>query len=395
MIRHPDLLLTFDFPPMGGGIARWMSEMARRYPPGELIVSTGALAGSELTDPEHPNPVDRIPVPAGRLKTLQGLVQWSRRVTSLIGEHGSGFVWCGNLRPAAYPAKWAFERTGVPYGVIVHGGDLLALRHNYLESRVKRLAARTLLGTAEILVACSRYTHDLACDVLRELGLAERTGRVRLVPLGTDPLRFRPGLDPVPLRSARGLPDARWILTVARLVPHKGIDMTIRALGLLKPTHPDLRYAVVGQGTEQTALLELARREGVAERVHFLTAISDAELPLVYAMGTVYSGVSRQTARDVEGFGISLLEAQSSGLPVVAGRSGGIPDAVREGEAGLLADPEDPAAVADALRTVLGDPARAAAMGRAGRAAVERYFNWDRVIADLRAISAEATSAPP
>lgn len=393
MTSH-DLLLTFDFPPMGGGIARWMEEIALRYPEGDLIVSTGAMAGSEITDRRYPNRVDRLSVPARRLKTLQGLVSWSRRVTSLIAEHEAGFIWCGNLRPAAYPAKWAHERSGIPYGVIVHGGDLLALRINYLESRIKRAAARALLGTAEVLVASSRWTHDLACDVLRELGLSERTGRVRVVPLGTDPQRFHPGLDPRPFADAHQLPSGRWLVTVARLVPHKGIDTTIRALALLAPRFPDLRYVVVGRGGERAAFEALAGQAGVGDRVRFLTEVADPELPFAYALGTVYVGVSRQTAQDVEGFGISLLEAQASGKPVVAGRSGGMPDAVHEGTTGLLADPEDPGSVAAAISEFLENPGRSEQFGRAGREAVERFFNWPRVVADLRAISAEARSAP-
>jgi phosphatidylinositol alpha-1,6-mannosyltransferase len=370
-----------------------MSEIALRYPSGELIVSTGAMPGSEASDLRFPNRVDRLSVPAGRLKTLQGLVQWSRRVTTLVTEHHSGFIWCGNLRPAAYPAKWAHERSGIPYGVIVYGGDLLALRINYLDSRIKRAAARALLGTAEVLVACSRWTHDLACDVLRELGLAERTGRVRVVPLGTDPEMFHPGLDPARLVEAHRLPPGRWLLTVARLVTHKGIDTTIRALGLLAPRFPDLRYAIVGQGGERGALEALARREGVEDRARFLTDIADDALPLAYALATVYVGVSRQTTKDVEGFGIALLEAQACGIPVVAGRSGGMPDAVQDGETGVLANSEDPASVAAAIAGFLDDPGRAGRFGEAGRAAVERFFNWARVVADLRAISAEARSA--
>lgn len=393
MRAGPDLLLTFDFPPMGGGIARWMAEIALRYPAGELIVSTGTMPDSEVVDPRFPNWIDRLGVPARRLKTLQGLVQWSRRVTSLIADHDAAFIWCGNLRPAAYPAKWAHERSGISYGVIVHGGDLLALRINYLDSRLKRAAARALLGTAEVLVAASRWTHDLACDVLRELGLPERTGRVRVVPLGTDPERFRPSLDSRPFADAHQLSQGRWLLTVARLVPHKGIDTTIHALKLLAPRFPDLHYAVVGRGAELSLFEALARQEGVADRVRFLTDVTDEDLPLAYALATVYVGVSRQTAKDVEGFGISLLEAQASGTPVVAGRSGGMPDAVREGTTGVLADPEDPGSVAAAIGEFLEDPERAERFGRAGREAVERFFNWPRVVADLRAISAEARSA--
>lgn len=394
MTPGPDLLLTFDFPPMGGGIARWMSEMARRYPAGELIVSTGTLPGSDEVDRGFPNRVDRLAVPSRRLKTLQGLVQWSRRVSALVAEYHPGFVWCGNLRPAAYPAKWAYDRGGIPYGVIVHGGDLLALQVNYRASRIKRLAARALLGSAEVLVATSRFTHDLMCEVLRDLGLGERTGRVHAVPLGSDPETFRPGLDPRPFLDATGLPEGRWLLTVARLVPHKGIDTTIRALRILGPEFPELRYAVVGQGGELAAFEALARQEGVAERVRFLTSVTDAELPLAYAMASVYVGVSRQTARDVEGFGIALLEAQASGTAVVAGLSGGIGDAVSDGTAGVLVDPEDPAQVAAAVAALLRDPARAARMGNAGREAIVRYYNWDRVVADLRTISAQARSGP-
>lgn len=393
-MRPPvDLLLTYDFPPMGGGIARWMAEIALRYPAGELIVSTGSMADSEAADRRYPNRVDRLAIPARRLKNLQGLVQWSRRVTALVAEHQAGFLWCGNLRPAAYPAKWAHERSGIPYGIIVYGGDLLALRINYRDSRLKRVAAQALLGTADVLVACSRWTHDLACDVLRELGLSERTGRVRVVPLGTDPDVFRPGLDPAPLIAGHALPAGRWLLTVARLVPHKGMDITIRALAHLATRYPDLRYAIVGQGPERAALEDLARREGVAERVHFLSELGDASLPLAYALATVYVGASRQTAKDVEGFGIALLEAQAAGIPVVAGRSGGIPDAVQHGVTGMLTDPEDPAGVAAAVAELLDDPDGARQLGAAGRTAVERFFNWSRVVAELRAVSAEARSA--
>jgi phosphatidylinositol alpha-1,6-mannosyltransferase len=210
------------------------------------------------------------------------------------------------------------------------------------------------------------------------------------VPLGTDPDAFRPGLDPAPLALHYGLPVGRWLVTVARLVPHKGIDTAIRALALLAPRYPDVRYAIVGQGGYRPALEELARRVGVADRVHFLSDVSEPRLPLAYALADVYVGVSRRTEREVEGFGIALLEAQAAGKPVVGGRSGGIPDAVREGETGLLVDPEDPAEVARAIAVFLEDPGRAAAFGRAGRTAVESHYNWARVVRDLRAISSEA-----
>jgi glycosyltransferase involved in cell wall biosynthesis len=142
----PDLLLTFDFPPMGGGIARWMAELALGYPSGSLIVSTGSLAGGAESDARFPNRSTGSPSPSARLRTLWGLIVWSRRVRALAREHSVPFLWCGNIRPAAYPAAWVRDRTGIPYGVMVYGGDLLLLRNNYRKSRFKRRAARRLLG---------------------------------------------------------------------------------------------------------------------------------------------------------------------------------------------------------------------------------------------------------
>lgn len=387
------LLLTYDFPPMGGGIARLMGELARHFPPGSLLVSTGAMPGSAETDATFPNPVDRISIPARRLRTLRGLLFWSRRVTALARERRPRFAWCGQLRPATYPAKWLNERLGVPYGILVHGGDLLGLQHKIHQSRVKRSTARSLLASASVILANSRWTRDLCHIVLGELGLDDHEGRVRIVPLGTDPDQFRPAAPDAAIRRRYGLEDGTWLLTVARLVPHKGVDVTLQALAALAPERPDLRYAVVGRGDHQQALESQAIGLGVRDRVRFLTDVNDTDLPAIYNSASLYVGVSRQAGIDVEGFGISLLEASSSGLPVVAGRSGGIPDAVRDGETGVLVDSENPRAVGAAISALLADPARASRLGEQGRRAVVEHFNWDRVVADFRAIEADLTQA--
>jgi phosphatidylinositol alpha-1,6-mannosyltransferase len=109
----------------------------------------------------------------------------------------------------------------------------------------------------------------------------------------------------------------------------------------------------------------------------------------LYGAVDLYVGASRRYELMAEGFGISLVEASASGLAVVAGRSGGVPDAVREHETGILVDPDDPRAVAAGIAALLGDRERRARMGVAGRRAVETYFNWDRVARDVRAIDEE------
>lgn len=387
--RH-DLLFTFDFPPMGGGIARWMEALARGYPPGTLRVSTGQLPGWEASDPGLPNPVDRLTLPSGRLKTLPGLLLWSRRAAALARDPATRFAWCGNIRPAGYPAKWAFERTGLPYGIIVHGGDLLTIRPKIERSRLKRRTYRPILDAAAVFVANSQWTAERCRELLLDLRLPEAAARVRVVPLGTDPDRYLP--DPAAgaaFRAARGLPDGRWLLTVARLVPHKGIDTAIDVLAALAPQHPELHYAVVGRGTYEMGLRHRAESLGIADRVHILTDVGDAELPGAFAMADVYLGLSRESGLDVEGFGIALLEAASAGVPVIAGASGGIADAVADGETGILVDPTDAQQAVDAVRHLLADRALAARLGAAGRERVLQRFTWARVVDTLRGIAAE------
>src|SRR6266704_1363126 len=327
------LLLAHDFPPMGGGIARLHGEVARRYPRGELIVSTPQDRDAADVDAQFNGAVDRLPMGRRGAKTLPGLLLWSRRATALARQHRVRFVFCGNVKPAGYPARWVFERMRIPYCVFLYGADLLSEQHKYHHSAFKRRSGRAIDG------------------------------------------------------------GARWLLTVARLEPHKGVDTVIAALPAIVAQAPDVRYAVAGSGPERERLEKLAHKIGVADRVRFLGEVSDADLPALYNLASVYVGASRRAERiGVEGFGISLVEASACGLPVVAGNSGGIPDAVRAGETGFLVPPEDPAAFADAICRLLADAELAERVGAAGRRAVETYYNWDRVVGDLRAIEAEVVA---
>ena len=387
------MLLAQDFPPMGGGIARMHGELARRFPKGELIVSTPSDPDAAEVDPGLPAVVDRLALGLRRAKTLPGVLFWSRRAASLARHHRVRFVHCGNVKPAGYPARWVFERLRVPYGIFLHGGDLLSEQHKIRHSRLKRRAARAIFGGAAVLMTNSAWTRDLALAVLGELGLDGHGQRLRVVSLGTDPTHFRPGLDARAVRERFGLPDggAHWLVTVARLERHKGIDTVIEALPAILDRAPDVRYAVAGTGPDRERLEKLVQKRGLGDRVRFLGGVSDQELPAFYNLASVYVGASRRAERlGVEGFGISLVEASACGLPVVAGNSGGIPDAVRDGETGFLVPPEDPAAFADAICRVLADGALARRLGENGRRAVETHFNWDRVVRDLRAIEAEA-----
>jgi phosphatidylinositol alpha-1,6-mannosyltransferase len=383
------LLLTYDFPPIGGGISRWMAELARRYPAGSLVVSTGQNGNTASLDATFPNRIDRLATPARRLRTIQGILLWSRRVAVLARTTDAEFIWCGNIKPAAYPARWTMERTGTPFGILLHGGDLLILQHQVHQSAMKRRTAAALLSSAAVLVANSEWTRERCLTLLGELEIDLSPDRVRVVPLGADHEFFRPGLDTRDVRARYGLGEGRWMLSVARLTRHKGIDTALQALARLAERYPDLRYAVVGTGEEQEALAAEARELGVDGRVRFLTEVPDRDLPALYNSAELYLGVSRLMEQGVEGFGISLAEASACGVPVIAGRSGGIPAAVRDGETGLLVDAERADAVSAAIARLLDDAALRTRLGTAGRHAVESHYNWNRVTRDLMRIGHE------
>ncbi len=390
-----DILFAYDFPPMGGGIARWMSALAQVSPPGSLTISTGTMPGAATVDAALPNPVDRVAVRSERLRTLPGLMRWGGRAARLAHEPSARFAWCDSVRPAGYVAHHAWRTTGLRYGILTHGGDLLTLRRKVRRTGFKRRVMQRVLGGAAVFVANSHWTAATCRALLDELGLPSDGERVRVVPLGTDPVHWRrDAAAGEAFRRRRGLPAGRWLLTVARLVPYKGIDTAVDVFAALAAAHPDLHYAVVGRGEQEAALRAMVRDRGVADRVLLLTDVNDAELPAAYSMADVYIGLTRETATDVEGFGIAFLEAAAAELPVVAAASGGIPDAVADGDTGLLVDPADIGAAAAAVDALLRDGDRARRLGAAGRERVLRQFTWPRVAGELVSLAARLGRPP-
>jgi len=378
-----------------------MGEIALRYPPKALVVSTGAYEGSAASDARFPQVIDRVGIRATRLRTIQGLGVWGWRAGRLAKRWRPGFTWCAELKPAGYPARWLAARRGIPYGVIVYGTELLLIQEKIARSRFKRGTAESIIGNAAVIVAISNWTANLALDVVTALDVVVP---VETVPLGTTPSHFRPGVDTSAVRTKYGLHGGPWLLTVARLERHKGIDTVMRALAAVRAAHPTARYAVVGTGERLPLFEQLQRELGLGDAVRFLGPVHDDELPALYNAADLYVGASRRVEGLAEGFGISLVEASACGLAVVGGRSGGVPDAVGDGETGILVDPDDPAAVAAGINGLLADPERRKRLGAAGRKAVESYYNWDRVVTDLMEIdrryrltpiSSFPVSAPP
>jgi phosphatidylinositol alpha-1,6-mannosyltransferase len=189
---------------------------------------------------------------------------------------------------------------------------------------------------------------------------------------------FNPDVDGTAIRQRHGLTDRPVIVCVSRLVPRKGQDALIRALPAIRRKVPDAALLLVGHGPYEAELQALAIEQAVATDVIFTGGVAFDELPRYYAAGDVFAMPcrTRRGGLDVEGLGMVFLEASATGLPVVAGDSGGAPEAVREGETGFVVDGRDHAMLADRIVTLLGDAELRNRMGVAGRRWVEQSWSW-------------------
>jgi len=367
-------------------MARRHVELCRRFGDGAgttMEVATVATGDGGAFDAGERYPIRRQPFSVDKANRFGNQLRWGAWLTG----HCRGridVIHCGNIRPTGYAVTWPHIRLGIPYLLYVYGGDLLREKRKAGESGIKRGGTRRIMGSAAGIVAISAWSANLANEVMESVGIGTLPP-IGAFDLGTDPDTFHPSRDGRVLRERWGIGDAPLLITVARLVPHKGQDETIRAVASLAGEFPDLHYVMVGEGHDEERLKGLARELGVAEKIIFAGHLSESELPEAYATSTLYVGLSRIDREiNAEGFGISFVEAGASGVPSVAGDSGGVRSAVRDGETGIVVPPLDRAAVVAAIASLLRDDARRQAMGRAARLAVETHYNWDRVASETR-----------
>jgi phosphatidylinositol alpha-1,6-mannosyltransferase len=247
-----------------------------------------------------------------------------------------------------------------------------------------RRLLRRIGESADVLTYLGAYTRD---QVARALTPAAAARMVQLAP-GVDTTVFHDGVDGSPVRERYGLGDRPVVVCVSRLVERKGQDMLIRSLPLVRRSVPDATVLVVGDGPQRSSLEALASELGVADHVVFAGAHPWAELPPFFAAGDVFCMPTRtrKAGWEVEGLGIVYLEASAMGLPVVAGSSGGAPDAVLEGQTGYVVDGRSPAAISERLVALLTDRALSARLGARGRQWVEQSWQWDDLAERLQAL---------
>ncbi len=365
------LVVTNDFPPRPGGIQAFVAALAGRQPDGEVVVYAPAWKGAAAYDAAQPFPVVRHPT-----SLILPVPDVLRRTRAVAAADGCDRVWFGAAAPLGLLAR--------PLGLV----RAVASTHGHEVGWALLPGARQLLRRigrdVDVVTYLGAYTR---ARLQPALGPAATLARL---PSGVDTAAFRPGAGGEEVRRRHGLTGRPVVVCVSRLVPRKGQDVLIRALPAVQARVPGAALLLVGGGPDAPRLRRLAAETGIADDVVLTGSVPWQELPAHYDAGDVFAMPcrTRRGGLDVEGLGIVFLEASASGLPVVAGRSGGSPDAVLDGRTGTVVDGTRVAEVARAVADLLTDPDRAARLGRAGREWVEREWRWDVLAARLRGLLA-------
>ncbi len=361
------LWVTNDFPPRAGGIERFLDQLLARRDPASTRVLTAASAGSDEYDTTLPYGVRRV----GRRPLLPG-ARLRDRVRREAREFRADVVVFG----AAWPLGEMASSLAQPTFALTHGHEAGMTRVG-LGPLVARVARRV-----DALSAISEFT--------REALMPWSTGTaLHLLPPGVDTVKFHPSADGATVRNRHGIAAGDpLVVCVSRLVRRKGQDVLVEAWPRVRERVPGARLLLVGTGPLKRRLRRRVTALGLQAAVTLTGEVPTGELPSYHAAADLFAMPcrTRYGGLDVEGLGIVYLEAQACAVPVVAGRSGGAPEALIDGVTGHTVDGTSVAAVATMLAQMLRDPDRRAALGAAGRAFVEHRYAWEVIGARLEAI---------
>lgn len=372
------LLVTNDFPPRAGGIEQYMLTLLKGLAPSEVIVVAPESEGAGHFDEAAHFEVIRLAATRGRMWPTPSLAKY---LATFAMARDVDLVAFASMLPLATLGPAITRHSELPFVVWHHGAELAGVgKIPGLRQSMAALARR-----ASLQFVVSEWTLG---EARRLLG---KTSPLHLLRAGVDLKQFNPKIDGSDVRARYGIGDASVIVCVGRLVPRKGQDTLIRVMPELMKRHPDVHLLIVGTGPTANRLERLTGLHGVSHNVHLTGVVDAAALPAHYAAGDIYASPirTRKLGLEAEGLGVVFLEAAAMGLPIVAGRSGGTSEAIKDGITGILVDGTEDREVAEALDGLLGNEAKRNEMGLAGRSWMEAEFDQARMASRFREALAE------
>lgn len=368
------LILSSDFPPLYGGIARFAHNLAQGLQQLEVSVRVVTSVPSPARNSEGGVPAVRTPAWLNKkflkLVPMVCMALWCclrdrpDRIVAMVWTH-DGLV--------AYAVRRVLR---VPYVLVVHGSEIS--RHQ--RSKMRRRVMMKIFKNAETVVANSIFTKSLV------LGLGLAPERVEVLNPPVSVASTAEIIDTSEVDRRYHLRGKRVLLTTARLFRHKGHAEVIRVLGQLTDKYPELVYVITGEGPYRPELQKLAQACGVENRVKMIGFVSQDTLDQLYQRSEIYISPSQEDKGHVEGFGLSFVEASAHGRPVIAGRSGGVADAVVDQETGFLVEPCNLEEIKRALVRLLENSDLRERLGRTGRVRALTEFGVNKQATKLREI---------
>ena len=367
-VSNPVLFVTNDFGPRAGGIETFIIGLIQRRPFGQTIVYTSFQENSAQFDADWLANYG-VRVIRDRSKILLPTPRVALQLRGIIKKEGITTAAFGAAAPLGLLSA-SMKRAGVVRTVaLTHGHEVW-----WAKVFPFNLLLRRIGSTVDVLTYLGEFTRKA---ISKALSARAQSAMVKIAP-GIDVEHFIP-TDASPLRESLGLADKKVIVSVGRLVHRKGQDHLIEAMPEILKNVPRAHLLLVGEGPYREHLQNLVHQLKLESSVTFIGRIQYQDLPMYICVGDIFAMPSRSRLMglEVEGLGIVYLEASSCGLPVLAGDSGGAPDAVIQNETGLVVSGTDNKEIASAAVALLTNLEASQKMGTVGRQWIVDNWRWE------------------
>lgn len=363
------LCITNDFGPRAGGIETFVMGLIERAPKGSIIVYTSSQGDTTSYDQGWLRDFG-VEVIRDRSKILLPSPWVVRRVKKVVKRDSIKQVFFGAAAPLGVMARGLRKKGVLNIVALTHGHEVWWAKLWPFSSAISFIARNV-----DHLTYLGEFTKN---EISKALSPKEKMKLIKIAP-GIDTDHFAPVPSSAQLRKDLGLADKKVIVSVGRLVHRKGQDILIQSMPEVLAKHPTAHILMVGEGPYRKELTKMVSELNLIDAVTFIGRIQYKELPRYICAGDTFAMPSRSrlAGLEVEGLGIVYLEASSCALPVIAGRSGGAPDAVDEGVTGYSVDGTSPLEVSKAVIKMFDDPINAREMGQAGRSWIIDKWRWE------------------
>lgn len=363
------LCITNDFGPRAGGIETFVMGLIERAPKGSIIVYTSSQGDTTSYDQGWLRDFG-VEVIRDRSKILLPSPWVARKVKKVIKRNSIKQVFFGAAAPLGVMARSLRKKGVVNIVALTHGHEVWWAKLWPFSSAISFIGRNV-----DHLTYLGEFTKN---EISKSLSPKAKSKLVKIAP-GIDTDHFAPVPSAAQLRKDLGLSEKKVIVSVGRLVHRKGQDILIQSMTAVLAKHPTAHILMVGEGPYRKELTKMVTELNLSHAVTFIGRIQYKELPRFICAGDIFvmPSRSRLAGLEVEGLGIVYLEASSCALPVIAGRSGGAPDAVDEGVTGYSVDGTSALEVSKAIIKLFDDPIKARKMGQAGRVWIIDKWRWE------------------